>query len=411
MESAQQQLSHELDAGVVEIRATVASTSQHMEEKLVNVHGNLLRELESIRTQAASIPGHLKDGEQASAFQYQGTRRSIATSSARTVKAIGAVKKEVVQSRRVHQNRSKRLLQSNSELHAKIDLLVDHVASTTLETTPRAHSKYEGLNLQDITLPLMLLKPTLFEKMSHLISEGEIDISSDEAMWLQSEFEDLLASSHEAAATSARKKSQGAPVTVFANDQPAHSSCATITTTKRKLDVHGSVHERSAQQRAHLRNRRSWLQRTAAGLFAIQFGDPSDEGTEGFEGMSDKFGISISFLPHSYNESQMGISATYARLQSLERETRILRHISTYALIPINSPAFKCLIESDVPGLQRLFSLGQASPTDHTAFGPLLHVSLQLLNICRLPLNGLGCCGSCKYRDVPVPSAARSGSN
>jgi hypothetical protein len=66
-------------------------------------------------------------------------------------------------------------------------------------------------SLQTATLPLMLLKPKLQPLLLQLMnrSQDRMMLSDEDASWIGSEFEDLLATSHESAAASTRSRRKG----------------------------------------------------------------------------------------------------------------------------------------------------------------------------------------------------------
>jgi len=85
--------------------------------------------------------------------------------------------------------------------------MIEQVASFRISQpdADTGHSVVEGVNLETLVLPLLLMKPVLFNAISSMLMGGQMTLSKTEAQFPVQEFEELLASSHEASADALRK--------------------------------------------------------------------------------------------------------------------------------------------------------------------------------------------------------------
>ena len=90
--------------------------------------------------------------------------------------------------------------------------------------------------------------------------------------------------------------------------------------------------------------------------------------------------VSITFRPAPSLLMTRGISLECKRQQDQRGFYQICPMLATFAIIPDDAEAIKCVMRDDVDGLRALFDAGLAAPTDRTArLDSLLHVSTFVL--------------------------------
>ena len=227
------------------------------------------------------------------------------------------------------------------------------------------HSHLEGLMLS-----LLMMKSSLVSALSELKSKSSLDISEEETEFLLSEFENLVAFSHEASALRIRQRSMKAE----GEDQSSHG-CINHTTTARNyaLDV-DSFSQPAVTRRKRLR---ALSHVNSSGI--LKFGFENRTGVVNGQHTSI-LNAYFSYIP-KFGVHDTGIDATFRKEMqsglnpSIKRSLRLIRVFhygdSTYCRL------LKVLQEDDLHGLQRMLSCGHIRPWDQNWGG------WNLLNVCQ----------------------------
>ena len=100
----------------------------------------------------------------------------------------------------------------------------------------------------------------------------------------------------------------------------------------------------------------------------------------GLEESTQPFTVTVTCIPKTSRRSK-GLSATFARMLNISRAPPISPIITTFNVISLESDIFRCAIENDLSGMQKLFDAKEASPLDVDPFGvSLLWVLYLALN-------------------------------
>jgi hypothetical protein len=215
----------------------------------------------------------------------------------------------------------------------------------------------EGVNLESLVLPLLLMKPLLYKAISRLLSEDKILLSKEEANFLIEEFQDLLATCHEASAhtirethkpTLGRRRPHDFPVTrSIAASQTAASPTKSLVNRKQKKVLYTNV-----------------------GSLAVELGRSHSTNVSDFTG---SFHARFLFIPSG---AHYGISAAFEKAMGLGGP-RIHRQIRVVNQLPNDHLICKALEMDDLSILRDILAKKDVSPWDWTNDGvPLLEVRL-----------------------------------
>jgi len=278
-------------------------------------------------------------------------------------------------------NQSTLLHQQNgsfSQVAGRLDELTLQFAMMGLMNNQKDEIVFEGQNPGAITLPLELMRSHLANAIQALVADGTITLS--EVTWLESEFENILACGHEAAALAGRHKS--ATRQNKSIDRRGSQGLFALTPFKKgstQVAWRHSYSEVSALQQNSVRRAQD-LRR-----FETPVGSLVVETCRVYSGNTTHNGpsfssLGISFTPNPQLASCV-ITTRFSKLSIPSVEPKITRAVQMYNVIPRDSEAFRCVENNDVQGLKSLFEAGQASVYDCHANGTsLLMVSASLIS-------------------------------
>jgi hypothetical protein len=222
----------------------------------------------------------------------------------------------------------------------------------------------QKVDLQSATLPLMLLKPKLQEALLQCMVQNQdgMVLSAEDATWVRSEFEDLLATSHEtaAAATRSRRKPpksrvhKGRPIAVKSEPSAAPPSIPPI-----RHDLDGKASREEYMRTKTMTSSRCLQQRSAIGNFSVRLEWQKETST----GQYKVARLYVLFAP-GRAITEGGLFVSLSRGHHGRAQPSICRHISTYAVVDHSSPLFTCVRENDIVLLRDLLSRRMATPQD-----------------------------------------------
>ena len=224
--------------------------------------------------------------------------------------------------------------------------------------------------LEGLMLSLLMMKSSLVSALSQLKSKSSLDISEEETEFLLSEFDNLVAFSHEASALRIRQRS----TKVEGEDRPSRG-CINHTSMARNyaLDV-DSFSQPSLTRRKRLR---ALSHADASGRLILTLSNRAGDISGRPAGVLN---AAFSYVPNVYIH-KIGVYATFRKEirtglnPSIKRSLRVIRVFdygdSTYCQL------LKILQEDDLHRLQRMLSCGQIRPWDQNWGG------WNLLTVCQ----------------------------
>jgi hypothetical protein len=276
------------------------------------------------------------------------------------------------------------MTESYIQMHAKLGLMAAQLAAMEIGSEGQPDRPCNGWNanrdsLQTATLPLMLLKPKLQPLLLQLMnrSQDSMLLSDEDASWIGSEFEDLLATSHESAAANTRSRRKGIK-SVTRKDRSAVAKPALSSFHPDQSTRPDSAHGRQADLlsvRPGTSNR-CVQQTTPIGNFSVRVEWQKDKSSRQYK-VSNLY---VFFAP-SPHIAENGLFVSLSREQLEFKQPSICRHISTYAVVDSTSPLFTCVREDDIVGLKELLRKRMATPRDrNTDNNSILSVSINLVS-------------------------------
>lgn len=205
-----------------------------------------------------------------------------------------------------------------SQLHAQIGRmhsdLTQQIASLSITEFTNGDIVFEGVGVEAITLPLMLMMSPPSQAMETVCLKGRIGISQSEASLLRCEFENLLASCHEASAQSAKARADSLyTLSGQAASRPTRSRARgfghamplaasdTLDSEQRSL---------RPQPKLAFEQRRTYTCASSAGLLILQTNNDSSESTQSVDQIKQLSAIRLRFIPRS-NVCSTGVSAVF----------------------------------------------------------------------------------------------------
>lgn len=217
-------------------------------------------------------------------------------------------------------------------------------------------------NLQSATLPLMLLKPKLQEALLQFMTRNHdhMALSVEDATWIRSEFEDLLATSYEAAAAAARFPRRSAKSSMRKSRSIA-SNKELSTSPPSLLSVRHNYGERTNSEAYTSRetSNRCLQQNTPVGNFSVRLEWEKENST----GQYKVSRLYVLFAP-GCGIADSGLFISLSRAYHGLPQPRIFRHLSTYAVVDSSSPLFTCVRDNDIVQLRDLLRRRIATPRD-----------------------------------------------
>lgn len=210
--------------------------------------------------------------------------------------------------------------------------------------------------LAKAVMPLMMMHPLIYMLISKTESLWKVTLPQAEKKWLWSEFRMLLASSHEASATSLRQQ--------IATKCDEGASCG----------ISSSIYGGDIQQvggpskRLHTR----WPMPSPSSKIVTY--RQTGEGYLSFEldgwPFSDTNGSSVtmSFVPPQL-APRTGVSVKFVKFLQENLKPQIYRHLTMFNIIPWKGPLRNAIQNNDILEVRNLFASGKASPYDRLENG------------------------------------------
>ena len=245
------------------------------------------------------------------------------------------------------------------------------ISRDSVRATSEPGISFEGMSLEAVAQPLILLKDTFFMSLSKISDNRSSGISEDVIKWVASEFRNLLVASHEASASAIRKRSPRSKTKEASWTPLSDNRSSRVINTREAASYSGEITQ-------ELRSRP-----TAGKVFYIQtesMGSLSIKVVTGASHGSSKITTAAFTLTPAYGICQHGVSVTLVQTSYTGRSPSIARNIISFNVVPWRSPIHTAVLQNDVGKVQELLSSKQASPHDRLPDGTtLLWVSKKLL--------------------------------
>ena len=220
-------------------------------------------------------------------------------------------------------------------------------------------------------LSLLMMKSSLVSALSELKSESFLEISEEETEFLLSEFENLVAFSHEASALRIRQRS----IKAEGEDGPSRG-CVNHRSMARNyaLDV-DSLSQSTVTRRGRLR---TLSHADASGTLELRFENKACD----LNGRpASVLKASFSYVPNQ-NVHRTGLYATFQKEIRMGLNPSIERSLRVFRIFPKDMDGtcigpLELLQADDLNGLQRMLSYGQVRPWDQGWYG------WNLLSVCQ----------------------------
>ena len=349
-----------LHAQVTEVRSVLNTSATETKDLVSSEFGSVRSDIEQVAVKMA----HSQEGLQANIqnshdYLYQ----AMSQVGVRTSRGIESIQNDVRDVNLLVRNDQQQTMQEFLQINQNIKN-VDSMLSKVLslysgreESLPNCslaqHSRLEGLMLS-----LLMMKSSLVSALSELKSKSSLEISEEESEFLLSEFENLVAFSHEASALRIRQRS----IKAEGEDWPSRG-CINHTTMARNyaLDVDSFSHPA-----VRLRERlRTFTHANASGILKLSFENKAYD----LNGQpASVLKASFSYVP-SQNVHRTGLYATFQKKigmglnPSIGRFLRVIRKFPSDIDGTCIGPS-ELLRADDLNGLQRMLSNGQIRPWD-----------------------------------------------
>lgn len=367
--------------GFQTVSAAIQASTQAVDAGFTRTQDTLDGVVGSVRSGTDSIRDQLNTSEIASASRHQAIAAEISNSNSQTRRGLRSIDRGLNRNRKQLRASSRQQLAVATQCLAGVKNIENNLArqfgSLNVKQSQTGETTFEGVNLEAITLPLMLLKSSLLGGVETIIAEGRMGISRSEARWIQQEFEELLASSHEVSAQSARARKTALSI-------PQSTRVSPCQVVKKDSIAEGvfdmGQHPSDWPSRPLFRPRKTFARTTAFGVLLLQI-DQSDVETRHSDQERSSLSIRFCFLPR-YDLSRAGVLATFFTRRRVATGAAISRYVQAFNIIPRPSRLWSCIEDDDVNGLRSLFSLKEATPFDRDIDGnSLLWVSTSTFNL------------------------------
>ena len=241
----------------------------------------------------------------------------------------------------------------------------------------------DGIDPTTLVLPLQLmnLHPTKCHNIraqSQQYSENSVISIRDDLgrnRWLEPELEDLLCWSCKSFAKAVRKRQS----TRKGHNDLLDGEIGESSESRVSSSPSGRARKRSWPVSNFQPRRTGYsLSVSRVGILRATLGIVLNKGSN--TNASDDFVVlNLKFMPAG-NERTQGVCATFVRAVNELAEPRICPYVAVFNVVPGDSEIFRCVSYNDLPGIQKLFDNGEASPTDVDKSGfSLLSVRVQAM--------------------------------
>ena len=327
-----------------------------------NTGFSMLRDAaQDIKAETTTVRRQIDGAQQIALSGREDLRIEIMRTRNNTLKGLRTIQRSTRETLRHQQREARRQQSANyitqrglAELHSMITSL--HVKSDNADCG--SDVVINNVDLKSITMPLMLMKPPLFNALATLAEGTQTDIFKEDADLFCSEFNELLAASHNASATATSYTKSSISSKGF-ND-PSHAQKMVgekqqimSTTSKGKKRWHEDEELLPVKARRGL-----WAESTYAGRLYVEV-----RGGHVTNRRTSLNAFSVCFTPRP-ELATVGILATFKKIITAAWNPKISWYLRTFNILLWHNPVFDALKNDDVKKLQAMFSAKEVSPWD-----------------------------------------------
>lgn len=379
------------------VRATIMKSIDDIHHAIqastVDVHAALELESSKIGTSLQNVAGMVEDSRNKTLMESKATEKLIATTSELLRLGIDAQQTVLKTSvtgllleqrhridsvhrdlQRAHSQQlsatSRQLRESKRQGHQlnRICGTLMHMASIDVRESANGITEIVGLNMEELLLPLLLVKSQVAKIIPSLIREGQLILSTEELRWLQGELAALIREA---------KSSQYGSTEMNARDHH-NPKREKKTSSHRSLSADtGSRHVSSSMLNTK-DSRTVHSFSTPAGTVCLtmtrKVGQCAHDGSRSTDVMTT---VQFAFIPR-LELCDVGFTAFFSR----QEETTIRhRQWRGYKILPANSEVFEIIRNDDAQALQDMIRQRKIFPSDCTTRGQsLAHVSCTIVS-------------------------------
>jgi len=330
-----------------------------------NQHQGLLDQIQQSTT---TLKRKFEESREAVTSNTEVIRRDISQANSGVLKVNQVVQTSIEQSAKRQRGLARQHADGTIQLLERMDrmqaILSNYIGAKPRVGTVTPVNVTTTENLDVIVMPLMLMKSNLPEAISMLESGGQAFLSKEDAEFLQSEVNELLAAAHGASSVALRRPQSSGEVGESAFLE-SYEPCTQPHLTK-------ELPRKAAwKQFAH------W---TFVGMLSI--GIRKESGT-----LSSAMSASVTFMPKP-ELSKLGVSIVWTKEMRAAINPRISRCIRTFQILAsYKHPAICAAKSNNVLELQRMLSAKEISPWDrNTESHNLVFVITAFLQILEIML-------------------------
>ena len=330
----------EAQEGFLQTKTKLHESSSTLQSGLSNLNASNSAEFSTLRRvgqtlqdETVAIQGQIRNVQTAVGSGHIALQSEVLRSSYKISEELQTVQKKLNRSGLYQQRVARRQIKASNQLQkdlSQVQSMLTQFASIKL-TKNNVHGQrtvIEGLNLETITMPLLLMKSSLPNTVRKLVSEGKLIMSNDDANLFMYELNSLLAASHEASALALIDNLPASRSGTSASPQQS----ATVLGEKWTIEPH--VQEERSLKVGCLpqnRKRKFWSEDTPAGVLIIELDMGPVEESQGFPNILE---ASFAFVPHP-EICKTGVSTSFMRAMNELSRPVTSRHIRSFDVIKV----------------------------------------------------------------------------
>ncbi len=361
-----------LDSRVTEVRNVLDTCATETRNLVSSEVGTVRSDIEQVFVKVAHSQVRMQTNIQAS---HDHLYREVSHAGVQTSQGMERIQDDLRDTnllvQRNQQHTMQQILQMNQSIK-NIDSMLSQVLSlysqreeSVMDCSLAQHPRLEGL-----VLSLLMMKSSLVSTVSELKSKSSLEISEEETEFLLSEFENLVAFSHDASALRIRQRC----IKAEGEDRPSRGSTNhTSMTRSYALDI-DSFSQPTVTRRERLR---TLYHSDATGILSLRFENRAGD-VNGRP--ASVLNTSFSYIPNP-DLHKTGLYATFRKEMRMGLNPSIKRSLRVIRIFDDDDSTYKqledVLMEDDLHGLQRMLSCGQIRPWDRDWVG------WNLLSVCQ----------------------------
>ena len=362
-----------LHSQVAEVRNVLDTSATETRNLVSSEFGTVRCDIEQVAVKVAHSQEGLQTNIQTS---HDHLCQEVSRAGIRTCHGIEGIQNDLRDTNLLEQRNQQHTMQEFLQLKQSVKSIDSMLSQVLLlyserEESPLDCSLAQHPRLEGIMFSLLMMKSSLLSAISELKSDSSLSISEEETEFLLSEFDNLVAFSHEASALRIRQRC----IRAEGEERPPRG-CNKHTSMARNyvLDV-DSLSQPMLTRRGRLRR---LSHADASGILKLSFEERAGDVKGRPASVSN---ASFSYIPN-LNFHKIGVYATFRKEMRMGLNPSINRSLRVLRIFPNdNDSIYQQLLDvlraDDLHGLQRMLSCGQVRPWDQHWIG------WNLLKVCQ----------------------------